>query len=214
MKEGDLQQYEPPLEVYKEPANLFVADFVGNPSMNFVQCDAKQLDSRQIELNFHGVKAVFSSEKDLTLPDAKRTEKNPLPSVNEQPKETEKAKSGHFGLKKADAKAIVRSKGNGILDNIHKPFVLGIRPEFVKLVEKGGLPVRVYSSLPSGMETTVKFVLGDAVLTSVVFGIIDYPVDSPINVDFQGDGVLLYDGQTSAKLGNGTLKIVSIEKDQ
>ena len=34
---GVLQQYEAPLEVYHHPANLFVADFVGNPSINFVE---------------------------------------------------------------------------------------------------------------------------------------------------------------------------------
>ena len=34
---GVLQQYEAPLDVYHHPANLFVADFVGNPSINFVE---------------------------------------------------------------------------------------------------------------------------------------------------------------------------------
>ncbi|CDK39026.1 ABC transporter ATP-binding protein [Halorubrum sp. AJ67] len=34
---GELQQFAPPLECYNEPANLFVAGFVGSPSMRFVQ---------------------------------------------------------------------------------------------------------------------------------------------------------------------------------
>ena len=33
---GRLQQYAPPLRMYKNPANMFVADFLGNPSMNFL----------------------------------------------------------------------------------------------------------------------------------------------------------------------------------
>ena len=33
---GELQQIAPPLECYNEPANLFVAGFIGSPSMNFV----------------------------------------------------------------------------------------------------------------------------------------------------------------------------------
>ena len=37
---GVLQQYEVPLKVYNEPANTFVADFVGNPSINFIEADA------------------------------------------------------------------------------------------------------------------------------------------------------------------------------
>lgn len=36
---GVLQQYAPPLDIYNKPDNSFVADFVGNPSANFV--DAK-----------------------------------------------------------------------------------------------------------------------------------------------------------------------------
>ena len=36
MQNGLLQQYAPPLEMYNNPANLFVADFMGNPTMNFI----------------------------------------------------------------------------------------------------------------------------------------------------------------------------------
>ncbi len=36
INEGELQQFAPPLECYNEPANLFVAGFVGSPSMRFV----------------------------------------------------------------------------------------------------------------------------------------------------------------------------------
>ena len=36
MKEGQLQQYAPPLEVYNSPANAFVADFIGSPNINLV----------------------------------------------------------------------------------------------------------------------------------------------------------------------------------
>ncbi|MFC7214973.1 ABC transporter ATP-binding protein [Saliphagus sp. GCM10025334] len=34
---GELQQIDPPLICYNEPANLFVAGFIGSPSMNFVE---------------------------------------------------------------------------------------------------------------------------------------------------------------------------------
>jgi len=35
MKDGFLQQLAPPQEVYEHPANIFVAGFIGSPSMNF-----------------------------------------------------------------------------------------------------------------------------------------------------------------------------------
>jgi len=36
MLAGDLQQFAPPQEVYRAPANRFVASFIGTPSMNLV----------------------------------------------------------------------------------------------------------------------------------------------------------------------------------
>jgi multiple sugar transport system ATP-binding protein len=36
MKKGRLQQFDTPLHIYNSPANRFVAEFVGSPSMNFI----------------------------------------------------------------------------------------------------------------------------------------------------------------------------------
>ncbi len=46
LKQGVLQQYSPPLEVYGRPVNTFVADFVGSPSINLVPftCDGLEAD--------------------------------------------------------------------------------------------------------------------------------------------------------------------------
>lgn len=37
MKNGRLQQFDTPLRIYNHPANRFVAEFVGSPSMNFME---------------------------------------------------------------------------------------------------------------------------------------------------------------------------------
>jgi multiple sugar transport system ATP-binding protein len=37
MRAGVLQQVAPPMELYNDPVNLFVAGFIGSPSMNFMQ---------------------------------------------------------------------------------------------------------------------------------------------------------------------------------
>jgi multiple sugar transport system ATP-binding protein len=44
MNEGELQQVGSPDEVYEEPANLFVAQFVGSPVMNVAQADVRGED--------------------------------------------------------------------------------------------------------------------------------------------------------------------------
>lgn len=50
MKEGRVQQYAPPLEVYKKPSNLFSAEFVGNPTMNFVEVECQEVGPKKILL--------------------------------------------------------------------------------------------------------------------------------------------------------------------
>ncbi|UCD71956.1 MAG: sn-glycerol-3-phosphate ABC transporter ATP-binding protein UgpC, partial [Syntrophobacterales bacterium] len=42
MNEGRIQQVGTPKEVYDHPANLFVAGFIGTPTMNFIECTAKE----------------------------------------------------------------------------------------------------------------------------------------------------------------------------
>jgi multiple sugar transport system ATP-binding protein len=37
MRAGRLQQFETPMNIYNRPANRFVAEFVGSPSMNFIE---------------------------------------------------------------------------------------------------------------------------------------------------------------------------------
>lgn len=39
MKGGKVEQYAPPEELYERPATLFVAGFVGSPSMNFIKAN-------------------------------------------------------------------------------------------------------------------------------------------------------------------------------
>ena len=45
MRDGRLQQYAPPLDVYRRPSNLFVAGFIGMPPINTVGGDVTVADS-------------------------------------------------------------------------------------------------------------------------------------------------------------------------
>ena len=42
MRDGWVQQVATPLDIYKSPANKFVAGFIGSPSMNFLPVDIRQ----------------------------------------------------------------------------------------------------------------------------------------------------------------------------
>ena len=167
METGVMQQYDPPLVTYSRPNNLFVADFVGNPTMNFIEARADQAGARKVSVDMYGIKAVFESDEDIAIPE------------------------GEEGVNA----------------------VIGVRPEFMTISETGeGVAANVYSTLPSGMETTVKIQYGEQIFTSVVFGGVDYSVNQPIHFSFRGGDILLFDKKTTARLGVGTLTVEKTKK--
>ncbi|MBR5301523.1 MAG: ABC transporter ATP-binding protein [Clostridia bacterium] len=155
MEKGLLQQYAAPLDMYLRPANLFVADFMGSPTMNFLKGKAKKTGTNTCEVTFCGLTRTFTSAK-------------PLGEVPEN-------------------------------------VTLGIRPEFITILPDSNIKASIYSTLPSGMETTVKLRLGGEIITSVVFGSVDFPVDTEVCLAFGGSDMLLYSGETGKLLADGSL---------
>lgn len=65
LREGRVQQVAPPLELYRRPANRFVAEFIGSPSMNVYRCSvAPGRSAEGLRLEGPG----FGLEVDGTLP--------------------------------------------------------------------------------------------------------------------------------------------------
>ncbi|MDZ4020389.1 ABC transporter ATP-binding protein [Pseudomonas sichuanensis] len=50
MKDGLIQQFGTPQQIYNEPANLFVASFIGSPPMNFIPVRLTRQDGRVLAL--------------------------------------------------------------------------------------------------------------------------------------------------------------------
>jgi len=65
MKKGRLQQFDTPMNIYNRPANRFVAEFVGSPSMNFVdgKVDAGIFVSDALQIPLSG----FANGSQLTI---------------------------------------------------------------------------------------------------------------------------------------------------
>jgi multiple sugar transport system ATP-binding protein len=61
MKGGDLQQVEAPDALYRRPANLFVAGFIGSPAMNFVQASIAR-DDGDVYAEFAGTRLRVDPE--------------------------------------------------------------------------------------------------------------------------------------------------------
>jgi len=66
IRKGELQQIDTPREIYLYPKNIFVAGFIGSPSMNFVYADVK-LSGDTAELSFANETITCSGEHSKKL---------------------------------------------------------------------------------------------------------------------------------------------------
>lgn len=66
MDKGVIQQYDTPQKLYNEPANMFVAGFIGSPQMNFI--DSRVInDGKDIKISFSGYELDIPKEKKSAL---------------------------------------------------------------------------------------------------------------------------------------------------
>ncbi|WP_367357333.1 ABC transporter ATP-binding protein [Mesotoga sp.] len=161
LEEGVLQQYAPPLVIYDQPSNVFVGDFIGNPSMNFLDATVKSAEEDRVSLE----------TAELTMEMV-------------------------FRSKEAEVK-------NG--DEV----IIGLRPEDITLNPYSGAnSCVIYSTLPSGMETVVRAKIKNTMFSIVVFGRVDFIVDSKMEISFPSVNYLLFDKATKNKIGAGSLKLI------
>ena len=204
---GVLQQYDAPLDVYKKPANLFVADFVGNPAINFVETkDCIQKENGELSFKiFDEIDASFIPNTEFDL-----KEYNNLKEFELQNKEAHDKHQKEKENKDKEFKYSISriSSTNEDEEGKQVEFVLGIRPEFIKLENDGRLDGEIYSALPIGMETIVKTKVGtDYLLTGVIFGGVDYKINAKAKINFFGNEIMLFDKQTGKLILQGKLKI-------
>ena len=162
LKLGRLQQYAPPLAVYKNPVNTFVADFIGSPNINLVPVTVEAVNGSEATLRLAGGTLKFTASAGADG----------------------KSAAGAAAETAADAWAAVKAGAQ---------YTLGLRPENIVLTEQGGLPAKIYSTLPSGMETVVRLDLEGIRLTAVVFGSVDFAVNEAVQVAFSSPANILFD---------------------
>lgn len=208
---GVLQQYDAPLVIYNKPENLFVADFVGNPSINFIEADGAQDESGNIRLNVFGDKSVvFRPAEPLNLgawyerrDSAAAEAEKELERLSRQKGFVEKANKDEvfkyhiprlddeesFSAKKEEAK-------NG-------DFVLAVRPEFIRIAAEGAFECEICGAMPTGMESTIKFGINGFLLTSVVFGGVVFKIGSAQRFTFTGNELMLFDRKSGRLIAQG-----------
>ena len=209
---GDLQQYDAPLDVYNKPNNLFVADFVGNPAINFIEAHGKQVNGN-FEMD------VLDGKKLKFIPN----EPFDINKWREDYKARVKEKADELSAKASKKGYVERSNKETSFKYhvamINEPedyddeveytdddYVIGIRPEFVEISDKERFEGEVYSSMPTGMETTVRAAIGNYLLTGVMFGGVVYKLGDKVKVGFKGNNAILFDRKSGEIISLGSLK--------
>ena len=210
---GVLQQYEAPLTVYNKPSNLFVADFVGNPSINFVEATGAQTADGTIPLTLlGGRKAVFRPASPVSLPDWFRARNEDM-ARREAEHQKNAAQKSYVEKSNKDETfryhiAKVEEEDDSLRDDpvlTDTDLVLGIRPEFLDIADSSTLEGEIYGAMPTGMESTIKVRVGEFLLTGVIFGSSLFTIGAKVPLSVSGDNIMLFDRQSGRCIAFGSL---------
>ena len=210
---GVLQQYEAPLTVYNKPSNLFVADFVGNPSINFVEATGAQAADGAIPLTLlGGRKAVFRPASPVSLPDWFRARNEDI-ARREAEHQKNAAQKSYVEKSNKDETfryhiAKVEEEDDSLRDDpvlTDTDLVLGIRPEFLDIADSSTLEGEIYGAMPTGMESTIKVRVGEFLLTGVIFGSSLFTIGAKVPLSVSGDNIMLFDRQSGRCIAFGSL---------
>ena len=213
---GVLQQYDAPLTVYHQPSNLFVADFVGNPSINFVEARGSQQADGAIALTlFQNRRAEFYPARPLELTDWFQARDQ---EVQAQTAERQKRAEDKNYVEKGNKDEVFRYHIAKVVEEddslqeepvlSNQDLVLGIRPEFLEITSDGGLDGEIYGAMPTGMESTIKVRVDDFLLTGVVFGSTLFSLGSKVRLDISSSNIMLFDRQSGRCITQGSLRFL------
>lgn len=86
MKDGVVQQLGTPNEIYDNPANQFVAGFMGSPPMNFVPCEVNSDGSLAIDTSGHRLSLTIPQSSTLKAQNISRVILGLRPEMLTEPK--------------------------------------------------------------------------------------------------------------------------------
>ena len=215
IENGVLQQYDAPLTVYHQPNNLFVADFVGNPSINFVEAKGAQRADGAVELTvFQGRKALFRPSTPLDLSQWFR-DRSAQAAAREEAHRKRAAEKSYVEKGNKDEAfryhiAKVVEDDDSLQDDpvlTDQDLVLGIRPEFLDIADQSPLEGEIYGAMPTGMESTIKVRVDDFLLTGVIFGSSLFTIGEKVPVTVSGDNIMLFHRKSGACIATGSLEL-------
>ncbi len=184
MKSGYVQQIGTPLEIYRHPANKFVASFIGSPAMNFAHATYSRgtllfSDGNKIKLDKGYIEKhdqYYKNKLDALLKKKEGIQDNASAEYTKLEKEIE------------DAERVIKGEDHEI--------TFGIRPECIKKVDennKNALKINVKLSELLGDEYYVHFDFGDKDMLSKVESEDEIKEGETIYLEMRLDKIHLFD---------------------
>ncbi|MCQ2412568.1 MAG: ABC transporter ATP-binding protein [Sphaerochaetaceae bacterium] len=212
MNNGVLQQYDPPLDVYNMPNNLFVADFVGNPSVNFIDAQGKINADGTVSLEMlNGRKFTFKPAADFDF-DAWYKARDEHKAAMEAEEKAKMELKGYVEKGNKDEYFnyhIAKVDESEIQDEVpridRQSFVIGVRPECIDIDENGSVCGEIFGAMPTGMESTIKVNVDEFLLTGVIFGNSKFTIGSKVNFAINTDRIMLFDAISGRLVTLGSL---------
>lgn len=211
---GMLYQYAAPLEVYNKPKNLFVADFVGNPAINFIEAKGGQVGDGSLEFSIlDEINLTFNPTGEINIAEwfIRRNEADKLDleakdalSKSKAVEKSNKDELFKYHIAKVDNYKFGMEEERIITD---ADFVLGVRPEHITITENGAIDGIIYGAMPTGMESTVKIRVGEYLLTAVIFGSVIYKIGTPVKIDITSGDINLFDQRSGKYITSGSVEI-------
>ena len=175
--EGRLVQCGTPKQVYGNPADMRVADFIGNPSINFVPCEA-------------------SVEGDAMVTDS-GLGRLVLAGIGGRNAGLAEARQAETGLEAASLE-----EARLLASALSGAATLAIRPEHVAVLRTaapGAIEARIYSAMPAGSETLIHCAVRGCTILAKVIGQEEFSPDQKVWLSLQTEKINVY-GKNSGKL--------------
>ncbi|MCH4239785.1 MAG: ABC transporter ATP-binding protein [Oscillospiraceae bacterium] len=130
------------------------------------------------------------------------------PANNLIPFHGENVNLDEIALSRAEMRFIYTPVSGGVAITKDSNLILGIRPEDVFIMDGGPIEGKVYSTLPSGMETVVCILIGSLKINCVLFGRIDYKIGESVAINFKDSCYPLFDAKTGERIALGKIEAV------
>ena len=203
MKDGIVQQIATPMEIYKHPANKFVASFIGSPAMNFIDgvyskgvirfVDGTEVKLPQDKIDSHDqfYKNYLEELKNGFDSFVEKRKQEAMSKVSKK-KKTPEEYNPDLDPEVAKMKETIK-KINAIVEGCDHEIIFGIRPESIVRSDEGDIKTTIGLSELLGDEYYVHFTYAGQNILAKVASESLLEKGANITFEFKKDKIHLFD---------------------